>query len=162
MATPTRSDALDTRLVRELAEILKDAGLGEIEVEKGDMRIRVSTQGSGMMAMPMAAAPVTMPAPATAAPPAAASAAAAETVPAGKPANAISSPMVGTVYFAPEPGAKPFIMVGQTVKAGDTLMLVEAMKTFNPVTSPRAGQVRAILVADGQPVEYGEPLVVVD
>jgi acetyl-CoA carboxylase biotin carboxyl carrier protein len=167
MATPPRESKLDTRLIRELAEILRDGGLGEIEIEDGDLRIRVSTQSAIAQSMGYAPAPTLIHAPVAPAPaaapaaPVAAPAAGAAPGASAKPENAVTSPMVGTVYFAPEPGAKPFISVGATVKAGDTLMLVEAMKTFNPVTSPRAGTVRAILVEDGQPVEYGIPLVVI-
>lgn len=163
MATPPRPAKIDTKLIRELAEILKDAALGEIEVEQGDLRIRVSTEGAGQTVYATApqayAAPVAHSAPAAA--PVAPSTLAAPPAAAAEAKNAVTSPMVGTVYFAPEPGAKPFIEVGKTVKAGDTLMLVEAMKTFNPVTAPASGTVKEIIVSDGQPVEYGEPLVVI-
>ena len=151
---------IDTKLVKDLATILDEAGLGEIEVEHDGLRVRVSRPASGAAQTvhvaapaPVAAAPVA-PAPAAAAPATAESG--------GAPANAITSPMVGTAYLSPEPGAKPFIKVGEKVSKGDTLILVEAMKTFNPVTSDRAGTVTQILITDGQPVEFGEALVVIE
>ena len=152
---------LDTGLVRELASILRDADLGEIEIEHEGLRVRVSK--------PAAPAVATYAAPA----PAAAQAIAApvgmttETaIPASggasAPENAVTSPMVGTVYLSPEPGASAFVAVGDKVKKGDTLMLVEAMKTFNPVESPRSGTIKEIIVNDSQPVEFGEALIVVE
>ena len=159
----TSKTKLDAGLVRELAAILREADLGEVEVEHEGLRIRVSNATSmapaapTIVQAPMAAAPaVAAPAaaPVTAAPAAAAAPAA--------PSNATTSPMVGTVYLSPEPGAKVFVNVGDKVKKGDTLMLIEAMKTFNPVTAEAAGTVKEILVADAQPVEFGEPLIVVE
>ena len=157
----TSKTKLDAGLVRELAAILREADLGEVEVEHEGLRIRVSKATSMAPAAPTivhapAAAPVAAaPAAAPAAPaPAAATPAA--------PSNATTSPMVGTVYLSPEPGAKVFVKVGDKVKKGDTLMLIEAMKTFNPVTADAAGTVKEILVADSQPVEFGEPLIVVE
>ncbi|MEL6416661.1 MAG: acetyl-CoA carboxylase biotin carboxyl carrier protein [Pseudomonadota bacterium] len=162
----TSKTKLDASLVRELAAILREADLGEVEVEHEGLRIRVSKATSmapaaptivqAPVAAPIAAAPSAAPA---AAPPAAASATAA---PAAAPSNATTSPMVGTVYLSSEPGAKAFVQVGDKVKKGDTLMLIEAMKTFNPVTADAAGTVKEILVADAQPVEFGEPLIVVE
>ena len=159
----TSKTKLDAGLVRELAAILREADLGEVEVEHECLRIRVSKATSMtppapaiVQAAPVAAAPV---AAAPAAAPAAPTAAAA---PAAAPANATTSPMVGTVYLSPEPGAKAFVNVGDKVKKGDTLMLIEAMKTFNPVTADVAGTVKEILVDDSQPVEFGEPLIVVE
>ncbi|MEM9669300.1 MAG: acetyl-CoA carboxylase biotin carboxyl carrier protein [Pseudomonadota bacterium] len=156
---------LDTGLVRELASILRDADLGEIEVEHDGLRIRVSKPSVAVAAtVAPAVAPVATAAPAPAAAPGAMTT---ETAPAAKedagstPDNAVTSPMVGTAYLSSEPGSKPFVAVGDKVKAGDTLMLVEAMKTFNPVDSPRDGTVTAILVEDAQPVEFGEALIVV-
>ena len=156
---------LDTGLVRELASILREADLGEIEVEHDGLRVRVSKPAVTIAATAAPAAPVAAMPAATAAPSAAGMST--ETpLPAGSdpapPANAVTSPMVGTAYLAAEPGAKPFVAVGDKVKQGDTLMLVEAMKTFNPVDSPRAGTVKAIFVEDAQPVEFGEPLIVVE
>ncbi|MEM7458869.1 MAG: acetyl-CoA carboxylase biotin carboxyl carrier protein [Pseudomonadota bacterium] len=158
----TSKTKLDAGLVRELAAILREADLGEVEVEHEGLRIRVSKATSmapvapAMVQAPIAAAPVAAaPAAAPAASPAAAPAAAA-------PSNAVTSPMVGTVYLSPEPGASVFVNVGDKVKKGDTLMLIEAMKTFNPVTADADGTVKDILVADSQPVEFGEALIVVE
>lgn len=151
---------LDTGLVRELASILRDADLGEIEVEHEGLRIRV-LKPTAPVAATYAAAPA--PAPAAAAPtPAAPETAAAAPIAQAAPDNAVTSPMVGTIYFAPEPGAPAFVAVGDKVKKGDTVMLVEAMKTFNPIEAPKAGTVKAILVEDTQPVEFGEPLIVIE
>lgn len=158
----TAKNGLDTGLVRELASILRDADLGEVEVEHEGLRIRVSKSNPNAPAPVQYAAPPAPPpaAPAQAAP---APAAANEQPAASAPAkNAITSPMVGTVYLSPEPGAKPFVNVGDKVKKGDTLMLVEAMKTFNPVDAPAAGTVKEIIVEDAQPVEFGEPLIVIE
>jgi acetyl-CoA carboxylase biotin carboxyl carrier protein len=157
----TAKSKLDAGLVRELAAILREADLGEVEIEHDGLRIRVSKATS--MAPPpapvYAQAPM-MQAPAMAAPQAAAPVAA--TAPAAAPSNAITSPMVGTVYHSSEPGSKPFVTVGDKVKKGDTLMLIEAMKTFNPVIAPAAGTVKEIIAEDAQPVEFGEPLIVVE
>ncbi|MCJ8157152.1 acetyl-CoA carboxylase biotin carboxyl carrier protein [Sphingomonas sp. LaA6.9] len=146
---------VDPALVRQLAELLDDTQLTEIEVQDGERRIRVARN------VTVAAAA----APAFAAPAAAPVAAAAPAdAPAAAPAhaNAIKSPMVGTCYLAPEPGANDFISIGSTVKAGDTLLIVEAMKVMNPITAPSAGKVTAILVGNGQPVEFDQPLVVIE
>ena len=136
--------AIDTRLVRKLAAILKETELTEIEVERGDLRIRVAR------ALTVAAAPVAL-APAVAA-----------AAPAAHAGDVVPSPMVGTVYLQPQPGAEPFIRIGAMVSEGQTLLIVEAMKTMNPIPAPRAGKVVDILVADAQPVEFGEPLVVIE
>ncbi|MGB3625070.1 MAG: acetyl-CoA carboxylase biotin carboxyl carrier protein [Henriciella sp.] len=154
----TAKNGLDTGLVRELASILRDADLGEVEVEHEGLRIRVSKSS------PYTPAPVQYAAPAAAAPaPAApATATAATPAPTAAHANAVTSPMVGTVYLSPEPGSKAFVAVGDKVKKGDTLMLVEAMKTFNPVEAPAGGTVKEIIVSDAQPVEFGEPLIVIE
>lgn len=154
---------LDTAIVRELASILRDGDLGEIEVEHEGLRIRVSKPAAPTVSYAAAVAPSPAPAPTIAAP---AGMSTETAVPASgaasAPENAVTSPMVGTVYFAPEPGATPFIAVGDKVKKGDTLLLVEAMKTFNPIESPRAGTVKKIIVSDLQPVEFGEPLIVIE
>ncbi|MDM7957695.1 acetyl-CoA carboxylase biotin carboxyl carrier protein [Blastomonas sp.] len=150
---------IDSKLVRELAELLGETGLSEIEVEDGDRKIRVARTIS---AAPVASVAVA-PAPAPAAAPASAPAAAAPAEPAAPSmANAVKSPMVGTTYLAPEPGAAPFISVGASVKIGDPLLIIEAMKVMNPITAERAGKVTAILVEDGQPVEFDQPLVVIE
>jgi len=141
---------IDSTLVRELAKLLADTGLSEIEVEDGDRRIRVARQFSA--AAPVAAMPV-----AAAAAPSAPAPAQAEPA----PIDAVPSPMVGTVYLAAEPGAANFIEVGKAVKAGDTLVIVEAMKVMNPIVAPKAGTIQSILVENAQPVEFGQPLVVI-
>ena len=146
--------AIDTALVRELAELLAETGLTEIEVEDGDRKIKVSR------AAPAAAAPMHYAAPALAAAPVAAPVQAAAPA-APDHANAVKSPMVGTVYLSAEPGSAAFVSIGQTVKEGDTLVIVEAMKVMNPIVAPASGTVRAILVENAQPVEYDQPLVVV-
>lgn len=150
-----RSDMnIDTKLVRELADLLAETGLTEIEVEDGDRKIRVARGGAVAPAMTLAA-----PAPASA--PSAPSAQAPAVAPAEDHANAVKSPMVGTAYLAPEPGAANFVKIGDSVKQGDTLVIVEAMKVMNPITSDRAGTISAILIDNGQPVEFGQPLVVI-
>lgn len=155
-----KTHAIDPELVRELAAVLNDSGLSEIEVEHGELRLRLArtltAAAAPMHTHVVAAAP---PPAAHAPPPAAAAPAAAE---AAAHPGAVPSPMVGTAYLSAEPGAPPFIKVGDTVTAGQTLMVVEAMKTFNPIPAPRAGKVTAILVSDAQPVEYGEPLVILE
>lgn len=147
---------VDTSLVRELAEMLGDTGLTEIEVEDGDRKIRVSRGGG--VAMAAAPAPMANPAPAAPTTPAAP----AETAPAeADTAGAMKSPMVGTVYLAPEPGASDFVKVGDSVKEGQTLLIVEAMKVMNPITADKAGTVKSILVENAQPVEFDQPLIVI-
>ena len=140
---------VDGDLVRKLAGLLEETGLGEIEFESDDCRIRVVRPGaSAVVAAPMAPAPApVVEAPVAAAPVAASS----------EPGN-VTSPMVGTIYLSPSPGEPPFAGVGDMVSAGQTLMLVEAMKTFNEIKSPRAGKVTELLVESGQPVEFGEVL----
>src|SRR5579859_6624445 len=147
----------DSALIRELALLLDETSLTEIEIERAGMRVRVARNISIAAHMP-AAVPVA--APALAAVPLAAPAAAAADL--SKHPGVVPSPMVGTAYWAPEPGAKPFIEVGAKVSAGQTLLIIEAMKTMNQIPSPRAGTVTQILVEDGQPVEFGEPLVIIE
>ncbi len=142
---------IDSALIRELADLLKETELTEIEVEQPNLRIRVSR------AAPMASAAVAVPAVVAPAVPAAA-----VEVDAHQHPGAVKSPMVGTAYRSPEPNAKPFVEVGDRVSAGQTLLIVEAMKTMNQITAPSSGTVTAILVEDGQPVEYGEPLVILE
>ena len=146
---------VDTDLVRELAEMLNDTGLSEIEVEDGDRKIRVSRTMTAIAA-PMAAAPVAAAAPIAQAAPAHI----AESAPAVA-ANALKSPMVGTAYLTPEPDAAAFVSIGQQVKAGDTVMIIEAMKVMNPIVAPNSGTVTEIYVESGQPVEYDQPLMVI-
>jgi len=147
------SEGPDTALVRELAGVLNETGLTEIEVERGDLRIRVAKTAAS--APVFAAAPPAQPAVTVAAE--------AEIAPAASKAlgDAVKSPMVGTVYLQPQPGAAPFVRVGDRVTKGQTLLLVEAMKTMNPIAAPRDGVLLELLVADSQPVEYGEPLAVI-
>lgn len=146
---------VDVTLVRELAALLDDTNLTEIEVEDGDRKIRVARKmgGGGQVPAYLAAPAPVAPAPAAAAPAA---------VDTSAPVNAVKSPIVGTVYLAAEPGSPPFIRVGSTVKAGDTLLIVEAMKVMNAISAPAAGTVKAVLVENGQPVEYDQPLVVIE
>lgn len=155
----------DTKLVKDLARILRDTDLSEIEVENEGVRVRVARQANIAPQMVQAQVPMAQ-APMATAPAAANSASAAPaTAPAADPAKhpgAVPSPMVGTVYTQPEPGASAFIKVGDTVKEGQQLFIIEAMKTMNPVPSPRSGTVTAILVHDAQPVEYGEALCVIE
>jgi len=144
---------VDTDLVRELAAMLNDTGLSEIEVEDGDRKIRVSRTMTAVAA-PVMAAPVAAPAAVTA------SAHEAPAAPAIA-ANALKSPMVGTAYLTPEPDAAPFVSVGQQVNAGDTVLIIEAMKVMNPIVAPNSGTVKEIYVASGQPVEFDQPLLVI-
>ncbi|WP_294239625.1 acetyl-CoA carboxylase biotin carboxyl carrier protein [uncultured Sphingomonas sp.] len=152
---------VDVDLVRQLAELLDATALTEIEVEHGDRKIRVARKAAAVAQMGYAPAPAPVAAPAAAAPVAAAPAEVGASAPAVS-ANAVKSPMVGTVYLSAEPGAKPFAAVGQKVAAGDTLLIVEAMKVMNPITATAAGTVTAVLVENGQPVEFDQPLVVVE
>jgi acetyl-CoA carboxylase biotin carboxyl carrier protein len=154
MAIKTGGMQVDTDLVRELAALLNDTGLSEIEVEDGERKIRVSRQMTAVahaVAAPVAAAPI--------------AAAAAVDAPAAAPAmsvDAMKSPMVGTAYLAPDPESAPFVAVGQTVSVGDTLLIIEAMKVMNPIIATKGGKVSAILVESGQPVEFDQPLLVID
>ena len=153
-----KNGRFDTGLIRELAAILREADLGEIEIEQGGTRIKVVKP----VAAVQMAAPSYAPAAAAAAPVAAAAAAPVAVASLRDHPGAVKSPMVGTVYLQAEEGAKKFVTVGDTVAAGATLLLIEAMKTFNPVTAPRAGKVTHILIDNQQPVEFGEPLVVIE
>ncbi|RCK53751.1 acetyl-CoA carboxylase [Thalassospira profundimaris] len=145
---------IDNDAIRQLAELLDETNLTEIEVADGDNKIRVARQGTTYATAP---APVAAPVAAAAAPAAAASGGDIASHP-----GCVKSPMVGVVYFAPEPGAAPFITAGSTVAEGQTLMLIEAMKTFNPIRAPKAGKVSQIIATDGNPVEYDEPLVIIE
>ncbi|WP_288418250.1 acetyl-CoA carboxylase biotin carboxyl carrier protein [uncultured Novosphingobium sp.] len=146
---------IDSALVRELAELLAATGLTEIEVEDGERKIRVVRQAAPVVAsvvpQALAAAPVA----------AAATSAPVEAPVAAAPVDAVKSPMVGTAYLSAEPGSAPFVSVGKAVQAGDVLLIVEAMKVMNQITAPKTGIVQALLVENGQPVEYDQPLVVI-
>ena len=150
-----KKTGIDQQLIRDLAGILNDTNLTEIEVELDDLKVRVSRQAPAVHA-------VAAPAPTYAAPLPAPGAAAPAAAPAEASKNAVPSPMVGTAYLAASPDAKPFVEVGQAVKEGQTLLIIEAMKTMNQIPSPRSGTVTSILVEDAQPVEYGMPLVVIE
>lgn len=152
------ADPFDARLVRKLADILTETGLSEIEVEHGELKIRVAKQLTAAAPVHYAPAPTAAPvahAPAPAAAPVAAT-------PAADRGDAVKSPMVGTVYLQPNPGSPAFVKVGDTVEAGQTLFIIEAMKTMNPIPAPRAGKLVEILVEDAQPVEFGEPLAIIE
>jgi acetyl-CoA carboxylase biotin carboxyl carrier protein len=148
--------SFDPEALRQLAALLNESGLGEIELEEGDRRLRLARA----VAQPTAMMQPMMAAPATPAPAPAPQVAAAQDM--GVHPGAVKSPMVGVAYLAPEPSAAPFITVGASVEAGQTLLLIEAMKTFNQIKAPRAGTVKQILVTGGQPVEYDEPLVIIE
>ena len=142
----------DSALIRELALLLDETSLTEIEIERAGLRVRVARNISIAASMPANFQPAVS---------ASAAASAAPAAIADHP-GVVPSPMVGTAYWSPEPGAKPFIEVGSKVSAGQTLLIIEAMKTMNQIPSPRAGTVTQILVEDGQPVEFGEPLVIIE
>jgi len=152
------SSGVDADLVRELAKVLADQGLTEIEVEHGELRLRLAKTAPAVAAAPIAYAPAPAAAVATASP--------AEAKPVAKDhrsdARAVTSPMVGTAYLSPEPGAPVFVKVGDTVSEGQTLIVVEAMKTFNPIIAPRAGRIVEIIIGDAQPVEFGQPLLLLE
>jgi acetyl-CoA carboxylase biotin carboxyl carrier protein len=149
---------IDRDAIRELAELLDETGLTEIEYDTGSVRIRVAREPAPVHAAAPAAVAAPTPAPSAATEPAESAAPAAD---ASHP-GAVASPMVGTIYLAPEPGAPNFVAKGDSVAVGQTLMLVEAMKTFNEITAPTAGVVREIRVENGAPVEYGDLLAIID
>ena len=155
------TDQIDTRLVRKLADILTETNLSEIEVEHDGLKIRVAKTLTAapmpIMAQAHAAPSLAPPAPVAPAAPAAVDAA-----PARAAGDLVKSPMVGSVYLQPQPGADPFVKIGDTVTAGQTLMIIEAMKTMNPIPATKGGKLVEILVEDGQPVEFGEPLAVIE
>ncbi len=146
---------MDTDFVRKLAQILHETDLGEIELTDGDKRIRVARPTITVAAAPAAAAPAALGMPSAAM-------ALAGGNDLGKHPGAVKSPMVGTAYLAPEPGKPAFVAVGDKVAAGQTLLIIEAMKTFNPIKAPKAGTVTQILIDNAQPVEFGEPLMIVE
>ena len=144
---------VDADLIRELAKLLDETGLSEIEIERSGERVRVARGGVAQFtSAPAGAAPTVTPAIAPAAPPAEP----------GKHPGLVASPMVGTAYLSPEPKAPPFVDIGAKVVTGDTLMIIEAMKTMNQIPAPRSGTVTQILVSDAQPVEFGEPLMIIE
>jgi acetyl-CoA carboxylase biotin carboxyl carrier protein len=153
MAKSPKTQLVDHALIHELTKLLDETGLTEIEIEQDGQRVRVA-RGTVAAAAPVVSRAATAPQPVT------------ETVKApldpAKHPGVVNSPMVGTAYGSPEPGAKPFIEIGTRVKAGDTLLIIEAMKTMNQIPAPRAGSVIQILFEDGQPVEFGEPLVIIE
>ncbi len=155
--TETEGMRIDADLIRQLADMLTEHDLSEIEVEDGDRRIVVKRKLNVVAAAPLAAAPVAAAPAAVASAPAAQPAAPADT--GGEP---VRSPMVGTVFLSAEPGAAPFVAPGQQVKAGDTLLIIEAMKVMNPITASRAGTITKVCVADAQPVEFDQTLVLLD
>ena len=148
MAKAPKTTIVDRELIRELTKLLEETGLTEIEIEQDGQRVRVARNAAAPAAPRVAAAPAPQPVVAAFDP--------------SKHPGVVTSPMVGTAYAAPEPGAKPFVEIGAQVKAGDTLLVVEAMKTMNQIPAPRAGTVIQILFEDGQPVEFGEPLVIIE
>jgi acetyl-CoA carboxylase biotin carboxyl carrier protein len=148
MAKAPKAPIVDRDLIRELTKLLEETGLTEIEIEQDGQRVRVARNAVAPAAPRALSVPVPQPVAAPLDP--------------SKHPGVVISPMVGTAYAAPEPGAKPFIEIGAQVKAGDTLLVVEAMKTMNQIPAPRAGTVIQILFEDGQPVEFGEPLVIIE
>jgi acetyl-CoA carboxylase biotin carboxyl carrier protein len=161
MAKDVKKGSSEHALVRELADLIAETGLTEIEIEKDGVRVRVAKQVQTIIG----AAPAAFAAPAAAPAAPAAPQAGASAQPSGDPGKhpgAVKSPMVGTAYLAPEPGAAAFIDVGSRVTQGQTLLIIEAMKTMNHIPAPRAGVVTAILVGNGHPVEFGEPLVIIE
>lgn len=146
-----KSNTINQDLIRDLANLLKETDLSEIEIEQKDLRIRVA-RGGGVVA-PVQQVAVAAPA---------VSAVEGSPVDAANDPGAVPSPMVGTAYLAPAPGAKAYVTIGETVKEGQTIVIVEAMKTMNQIAAPRSGKVKAILVEDGQPVEFGEPLLILE
>jgi acetyl-CoA carboxylase biotin carboxyl carrier protein len=150
MADTKSAMHIDAALVRQLAELLDETKLTEIEVEDGDRKIRVARNVTVAAAAPVIAAP------------AAATALNAEAPATPSSANAVKSPMVGTVYLSAEPGSKPFASVGDSIKEGETILIIEAMKVMNPIPAPRAGKVMQVLIENGQPVEFDQPLIVIE
>ncbi|HZP98437.1 MAG TPA: acetyl-CoA carboxylase biotin carboxyl carrier protein [Reyranella sp.] len=148
---------MDTEFIRKLAKLLEETNLGEIEMAEGDRKIRVARPTAAVAA----AAPV-MAAPVAAVPAAAAAAAPAGGADLAKHPGAVKSPMVGTAYLSPEPGKPTFVNVGDKITAGQTVLIIEAMKTFNPIKAPKAGTLTQVLIDNGQPVEFGQPLMIIE
>ena len=151
---------MDIRKVKKLIELLEESGIAEIEINEGEESVRISRYGSSVAApVQYAAAPVAAPAPVAEAAPAAAAESSTDATPSG---HSVDSPMVGTYYSAASPGAKNFVNIGDTVAEGDTVCIIEAMKILNQIEADRSGVVKAILVENGQPVEFGQPLVIIE
>src|SRR5438309_10426449 len=150
--TESPSPAVDHELIRELARLLDETGLTEIEFERDGARVRVARQAQLAVATARVAPPIEAALPSLDAAP----------VDPAKHPGVVTSPMVGTAYIGPEPGSRPFVEVGSRVQTGDTLLIVEAMKTMNQIPSPRTGTVIQVLIEDGQPVEFGEPLMIIE
>lgn len=153
---PNPNAPIDQDLIRDLAKLLDETGLSEIEIEQSGLRVRVARQVS------ISAAAAAAPAAPAAAPAPVALPVAPEVIDLAKHPGVVASPMVGTAYRSPEPGAKPFVEIGSRVRAGDTLLIIEAMKTMNQIPAPRPGIVIQILIDDGAPVEFGEPLMIIE
>jgi len=151
---------MDLRKIRKLIELIQETGIAEIEIHEGEESVRISREGSKAAPVTYATAPMQMQAPAQTPHPTPAPAI--ETPPADEHKHVIHAPMVGTVYLSPSPGAKKFVEVGQTVKAGDVLCLIEAMKMFNQIEADKAGTVKAVLIDTGVPVEFGQPLFAIE
>ena len=156
MSKEEKTDPLEGKLIRDLAAILEETGLSEIEIEKAGLRVRVARTLHMVAAAPITASP------AAAAPPAGKPAGGAKPTDLSSHPGLVASPMVGTAYMAPSPGANPFVKVGDMVTEGQTLLIIEAMKTMNQIPAPRSGRVTQIIISDGQPVEFGEPLLVIE
>lgn len=152
----TSSSRIDQQMIRDLADLLNETGLTEIEWSEGPLKVRVTKGGAPIYAAAPAGFAATAPAAG-----ASATNAASDSVDANHP-GAVKSPMVGTVYVAPEPGAAPFVKLGDTVSSGQTLLIVEAMKTMNPITAPKGGKVAKILIENQQPVEFGQVLLIIE
>ncbi|MBN9124295.1 MAG: acetyl-CoA carboxylase, biotin carboxyl carrier protein [Nitrosospira sp. 56-18] len=153
---------MDLRKLKKLIDLVEASGIAELEITEGEEKVRISRSTSSSQTQVATAPPLSVPQPgsvATAPPPGGAGAAAAAVLPEG---HVVKSPMVGTFYRSSAPGANPFVEIGQTVKAGDTLCIIEAMKLLNEIESDKSGTIKAVLVENGQPVEYGEPLFVIE
>jgi acetyl-CoA carboxylase biotin carboxyl carrier protein len=151
---------MDIRKVKKLIDLLEESGINEIEIHEGEESVRITRAASGPQGY--FAPPMPMPAAPTTAAPVATTTSAAETVAKESPGHRVTAPMVGTFYLAPSPGARPFVEVGSTVEVGDTLCIIEAMKMLNPIEADKAGIVRETLVENGHPVEYGQPLFIIE
>ena len=152
---------MDLRKLKTLIDLVSESNVSELEITEADGKVRIVKAGAAPVVM-MQAAPQAAPVAAAAAAPAAVEAAPVVAAPAVETGHIVTSPMVGTVYIAPEPGSKPFVEIGDTVREGQTVVIIEAMKHLNQIPAPRAGKVTAILVENGQPIEFGEPLLIIE